>query len=269
MLPAPGPCGDSDGVQGDVGSTTEPACIKSDAGPELTNKESAMSGLNGSLVGSRRFLLFSIILIGSLWGLVESTAGIGLRGGCARFHSGSILTGMSLLFFAGAYTLTGRLLLVMALPVIAGLFRLYTGLLLGQAVISGAVANPLFAFLVEAVAFCTVIYLIKSKHVRSVLGGSLAGMTSAVLAANLFLPVKWVTGIPACVVPGTDFPLAIWGLPVAMAVAAVSTPLGFRAGDWIRQWIAAPEHERGRVLAGASVIVSAVCLLAVTVLHVR
>ena len=228
-----------------------------------------MSEANESLVSSRRSLLLTVLVLGSLWGLVESTAGIGLRGSCARFYSGSILTGTSLLFFAGAYALTGRLLLVMVLPIIAGLFRLYTGLLLGQAVISGAVANPLFAFFVEALAFCMVIYLIKQQHVRSLAGGSLAGMTTAVLAANLCLPVKWVTGIPACVVPGTGFPLAIWGLPMALAVAAVSMPLGFRAGAAIRQWMDAPGHERQRALAGAGMFVSAVCLLAVTVIHVR
>ena len=228
-----------------------------------------MSGANNPFVESKRFLLLSIIMIGSVWGLVEATAGIGLRGTCARLYSGSLLSGASLLFFSGAYVLTGRLPLVLLLPVIAGLFRLYSGLLVGQPLMSGAVANPIYAFIVEAIAFCAVIYLVKQKHVKSLVGGSLAGMTAAVLSANMFLPVKFFTGIPACVVPGTDFPLCIWGLPAAMAVAAVSTPLGFRGGAWIRRRIEAPTEGRGRVLVGASVVVSAVCLLAVTVLHVR
>jgi hypothetical protein len=134
---------------------------------------------------------------------------------------------------------------------------------------SGAVANPIYAFIVEAIAFCAVIYLMKQKHVKSLVGGSLAGMTAAVLSANMFLPVKFFTGSPACVVPGTDFPLSIWGLPAAMAVAAVTTPLGFRGGAWLRQQIEALAGRRGRALVGASVVVSAVCLLAVTILHVR
>jgi hypothetical protein len=228
-----------------------------------------MNGANNSFVESKRFLLLSIIMIGSLWGLLEATAGIGLRGSCARLYSGSLLSGASLLFFSGAYALTGRLLLVLLLPVIAGLFRLYAGLLLGQPLISGAVANPIYAFVVEALAFCAVIYLIKQKHVKSLVGASLAGMTAGVLSANMFLPVKFFTGIPACVVPGTDFPLCIWGLPVAIAVAAVSMPLGFRGGAWIRRRIEAPAARRGRMLVGASVAVSAVCLLGVTILHVR
>jgi hypothetical protein len=207
-------------------------------------------------------------MIGSLWGLVEATAGIGLRGTCARLYSGSLLTGGSLLFFSSVYMLTGRLLLVLLLPIIAGLFRLYSGLLVGQPPLSGAVANPVYAFMTEAIAFCAVIYLMKQKHVKSLVGSSLAGMTAAVLSANMFLPVKFFTGSPACVVPGTDFPLSIWGLPVAMAVAAVTTPLGFRGGAWIRRRIEAPAGRGGWVLVGAGVAISAVCLLVVTILHV-
>ncbi len=228
-----------------------------------------MTAGNQSFLESKRFLFYSIILIGSLWGFVESAAGIGLRGCGARFYSGSILTGTSLLFFSCAWVLTGRWLLVMALPVIAGVFRLYVGLLLGEALISGAVANPIYAFFVEAFAFCQVIYLIRQTHVRSLAGGALAGMAVAVLSANLFLPVKLVTGIPACVVPGTGFPLSIWGLPVAAAVAAVSMPLGVRTGEGIRRWIQAPGHQREDVLARLSIGVSASCLLMLTLLYVH
>lgn len=55
------------------------------------------------------------------WGvgvLVEATAGTGLRG--TRARSGSLLSGVSLLLFSGAHMLTGRLLLVLLLPIIAG-----------------------------------------------------------------------------------------------------------------------------------------------------
>jgi hypothetical protein len=79
-----------------------------------------MSGTNDPFVDSRRFLLLSIIMIGSGGGLVEATAGIGLRGTCARLFSGSLPSGVSLLLFSGAYMLTGRLLLVLLLPIIAG-----------------------------------------------------------------------------------------------------------------------------------------------------
>ena len=228
-----------------------------------------MGEASGRFVNSRMFLLLSIVTIGSLWGLVEATAGVGLRGSCARLYSGSVLTGTSLLFFSFAYMLTGRLLLVLLLPIIAGLLRLYAGLLLGQPVVSGAVANPIFAFFMEALAFCAVIYLLKRSYLRSVAGGGVAGMTAATLSACMFLPVKLVTGIPACVVPGTTFPLAIWGLPVAAAVAVVSMPLGLWAGAWGRDWMEAPGPRPVRVLAGVSAFVSVGVLLALTVIHAR
>jgi len=49
--------------------------------------------------------------------------------------------------------------------------------------------------------------------------------------------VKYATGIPACVQPGTTVPLSIWFAPVAVAFSAVTVPLGFLAGDRIRIFI--------------------------------
>jgi hypothetical protein len=228
-----------------------------------------MNTAGESFVESRKFALLSILMIGSVWGLVECTAGVSLRGACTRFYSGSILTGTSLIFLACAYMTARRLPLVMLMPIIAGVCRVYAGVLLGQPLISGAVANPVYAFFGEAVAFCAVMYLIKETHVRSYVGAGLAGITAAVLAANLFLPVRLVTGISACVVPGTDFPLCIWGLPIAAAIAAVGVPTGLRAGAWIRHRAGAVRLVRRPVLSGLGIAVSAGCAVLITILNIR
>ena len=228
-----------------------------------------MNATNESFAESKKFALLSIVVIGSVWGLVECTAGISLRGACTRFYSGSILTGTSLLFLACAYVTARRYLLVMLLPIIAGGCRVYAGVLLGQPLISGAVANPVYAFFGEAVAFCAVMYMIKERRTQSYVGAGLAGITAAVLAVSLFLPVKSITGVPACVVPGTSFPLCIWGLPVAAAIAAVGVPTGFRAGAWARRRADAVRPTRRPVMGGLGLAVSAGACLLITMLNVR
>ncbi len=212
--------------------------------------------------------LFLILMIASIWGLVEAGAGLALRGSCARLYSGSILTGTTFLFFASAYAISGRLLIILLMPIIAGLFRIYGASISGAPIISGAVANPVYAFLGEALAFMVVIYLMKEKLIKSFYGRVLVGIVGTVLAVNMFLPVKLFTGIPACVVPGTDFPLAIWGLPVAMPIAAITAPLGFRIGEWIRHRIQSEDSQLQPLFIKGSLVVSAMCLLIVTFIYV-
>lgn len=51
------------------------------------------------------------------------------------------------------------------------------------------------------------------------------------MAVNLFPAVGYFTGIPACVMPGTQYPLALYYAPVAVSLAAVSYPLGMALGE--------------------------------------
>jgi hypothetical protein len=212
----------------------------------------------------------AVIALGCLWGLIEGTSGLVLRGGCAGMYSGSILTGTSLLFFSASYALVGRLLPLLALPVVASLFRIYAGLLCGRSPISGAVANPMYAFFGVAVAFGVMMVLFRPLERRaSSIHGAAAGAVTAMFAVNLFLPVRWITGVPACTAANSDVPMALHGLPVAMLIAAITMPLGLWAGAWLRPRLAEPIPLRDRIVSGVSVALSACSLLIVTVLHVR
>lgn len=212
--------------------------------------------------------LFGILMFGSLWGLIEASVGVALRGTCGRLYCGSILTGCSLLFFSGAFVVSRRVWLLMLLPVIAGLFRLYTGFLLHQRVVSGAVANPIYAFFVEGLVFCALIWIVREQRLGSLVSRGVAGAAAAGLAAVFFVPVKLFTTIPACVVPWSSTPLAIWGMPVAMAFGAAAMPLGFALGQWVRgQLLVSGRREALLVPLGAAA--SIVCLLLVTFIHVR
>jgi len=54
---------------------------------------------------------------------------------------------------------------------------------------------------------------------------------SALVAVNLFPLVKFATGLPACVVPGTQYPLALYYAPWAIAISAITCPLGMMLGE--------------------------------------
>lgn len=173
-----------------------------------------------------------IVMLGAVWGLSEAALGMWLRS-CASFMSGSIMTGVALFFIAASWILSRRILGVALLIAIACLFKMFDALLLSLPIRHGAVGNPIFAFLMEGLAFLVLLslYVEKQKHKtgrQAILGGM-----SALLAVNLFPLVKFVTGIPACVFPGTTTPLSLYYAPLAVVFSCVTVPLGFWAASKI------------------------------------
>ncbi len=61
-------------------------------------------------------------------------------------------------------------------------------------------------------------------------GQALLGGMAAVLAVNLFPLVRYATGIPACVAPGTTYPLSLYYIHFAVLASFVTVPLGFWVG---------------------------------------
>ena len=216
---------------------------------------------------TKKSSFYLLITIGCLWGLVEAGAGVILKNSCARLYSGSILTGTAFLFFAAAYVVSNRLLLLLLLPLLTGLFRLYGAGLSGTPVISGAVANPAYALFVETLAFIIIVSLMKESLLRTFRGKVLVGIIGTIFSANMFLPVKLFTGIPACVVPGTSFPLVIWGLPVAIIIGAFSAPLGFKLGEMIQHNVESQDIRPRVLFQRSSLVVSALCFVIITIIY--
>ena len=115
------------------------------------------------------------------------------------------------------------------------LFKLYSALLIGLPVLSGAIINPIYAFYTETLAFIIVLTVINPRLLGKPWGTAVLGGMSALVAANMFPAVGLFTGIPACVLPGTRFPLALWGAPVAVIISSVTVPAGFALGQLIAQ----------------------------------
>lgn len=172
------------------------------------------------------------IMFGSVWGLSEAALGMGLRS-CASFISGSIMTGVALFFLATGWAVSRRVFGVFLMVLIASFFKLFDALLLSLPVNHGAIGNPIFAFFMEAIAFVIFISILKEKIIGKPAGQALLGGMAAVLAVNLFPLVKYATGIPACVVPGTGYPLSLYYIHLAALASFATVPLGFWVGTKI------------------------------------
>lgn len=170
-----------------------------------------------------------VVMLGAVWGLSEAALGMGLRS-CASFVSGSLMTGVALFFITASWVVSRRILGVALLILITTLFKMFDAFLLSLPVLHGAVANPIFAFIMEGVAFLVLIAIINEKTKHKIAGQAILGGMAALLAVNLFPLVKYVTGIPACVFPGTGYPLSLYYAPLAIFLSLVTVPLGFWAG---------------------------------------
>jgi hypothetical protein len=174
-----------------------------------------------------------VVMLGAVWGLSEAALGMGLRS-CASVLSGSIMTGVALFFLAACWAISQSAGGIILLVVIASLFKLFDALLLSLPILHGAVANPIFAFFMEGIAFIVIISLVKETLLKKKAGQAAAGGLAALAAVNLFPLVKYATGIPACVAAGTGYPLSLYYAYVAVAFSLVTVPLGILAGSKIR-----------------------------------
>jgi hypothetical protein len=216
---------------------------------------------------SKSFLGLTIAL-GAVWGLSEAALGMGLRS-CAAMVSGAIMTGVALFFMAAGWVITRRVLGVALMILIAAGFKMFDALLLGYALNHGAIGNPIFAFVMEGLAFLVIVAVLKRTLTQKPAGQALAGGMSALMAANLFPLVRFATGVPACVAAGTGYPLSLYYIHIAVAVSMAAVPLGFWLGARIRAWEASVSGSgsRSRWDAILSPAALALCLAIVALIR--
>lgn len=175
---------------------------------------------------------FGILLaIGSLWGLAEFVTGMGLQK-CATLFTGAVLTGFSFFWLSFIWSATRRLLPIVLIVIIAMLFKWMDALLLQVSWNHGSVLNPMFAFFTAMVGFILLIRIFRNQFTRNLPSRILVGAGAALLAMCMFPLVKFTTGTPACTYAATQIPLAIYTAPVAMVLAMIMVPLGFRVASW-------------------------------------
>jgi hypothetical protein len=190
-----------------------------------------------------------VVLLGSAWGLSEAFLGLGLKT-CSRLVSGSAMTAVALFFLAAGLAATRRMEAAGLLVLLAALFKLFDAALLSLPIQHGAVANPIFAFVTEGLALVILASALPAWK-NTVKGRVWLGGTSGLAAAAVFPLVGLVTGVPACLLPGTSLPLAWVFAPIAVGLAAATVPLGFWAGQKLSQ-----QNLRPAILSPASILVS-------------
>lgn len=173
-----------------------------------------------------------ILVLGGLWGLSEAALGMHLRV-CASTVSGSLMTGAALFFLAAAWTVSPRVRTAAAMVAVAASFKLLDALLLGLPVLHGAIGNPIFAIVMEGAAFVLIATVVSRSLAGQAVGQGAIGALSALVAVNLFPLVKYATGVSACVT-GTSYPLSLYYAPIAVALSALTVPLGVRTGAALR-----------------------------------
>jgi hypothetical protein len=193
-----------------------------------------------------------VLVLGGLWGLSEAALGMSLRA-CASTVSGSLMTGAALFFLAAAWTVAPRLATAAAMVAIASSFKLLDALLLGLPVLHGAIGNPIFAIVMEGAAFVLIVAVVSRSLAGKAVGQGAIGALSALVAVNLFPLVKYATGVAPCVT-GTSYPLSLYYAPIAVAVSALTVPLGVLAGTAVRAF--EPLASRVRWLSPAALALS-------------
>lgn len=207
-----------------------------------------------------------VVMLGAVWGFSEAAMGMWLRS-CASFYSGAIMTGVALFFVASSWILTRRILGVALLIVIACLFKMFDALLLSLPIQHGAIGNPIFAFLMEGAAFLVLVAIFSEKLKQKTRGQALMGGMSALLAVNLFPLVKYATGIPACVYPGTGYPLSLYYAPLAVFLSFVTVPLGILVGAKILALETKFELANRKLQYLASPATLVICLVIITIIR--
>jgi len=172
-----------------------------------------------------------IVAVGSVWGLTEFAAGIGLQK-CATLFTGAILTGLAFFWVSFIWSITRKLLPVLIIVSMAVLFKLLDALLLPVAWNHGSILNPVYAFVTILVGFSLLILLFKNQFSSKLRNRILLGAGAAIIAAAMFPLVRFATGSAACFYASSNIPLAIYTAPVAIVISMITVPLGYRAALW-------------------------------------
>ena len=176
-----------------------------------------------------------IITIAFIWGLAEAGLGIALKASTGNGFHNALMTGLAFLFFAAAYQVYHSFKGIAILLGVSIVMKLMSALFLNVSIFHPAIINPVFAFCVEALAFVLIVLILNDRGMTLSWKSLIIGGLMALVAVNLFPLAGYVTGHPACKVPGTSYPLSLYYAPMAVGIAAFNFPLGLFAGINIKK----------------------------------
>lgn len=145
----------------------------------MTNNNSKWNGVIS--------ISLTVLVIGSVWGMLEMTLG-GFLHAIHLPQKGAIMGGLAVSFMSVFITITGKPFLVPILGIIAALFKPFNAVIYGVPLFSPFVINPAIAIIMEALAFTAVAVVLKNAIdkflIARVGAGILAGALGIVFYAS-------------------------------------------------------------------------------------
>jgi hypothetical protein len=136
----------------------------------------------------------AVIVIGSVWGLVEMTLG-GFLHAIHFPQKGAIMGGLAISFMAIFITITGKPSLVPILGIIAASFKPLSAIVFGVPVGSPFVINPAIAIVMEALAFTAVTVALKTAIDKRLLARAGAGILAGSLGYVFYATFASIFGL--------------------------------------------------------------------------
>ncbi len=167
-----------------------------------------------------------VLAMGAVWGLSEALAGMWLQR-CAFAFSGAILTGLAFFYISFVWTVARKAWALLLLLGVAVLFKMLDAFFLAKPLLGGAVINPVYAFVLETLAFLMLVSLFRHSFHKKNLVRLGVGAGSALLATMAFPTAGWFTGVAACLYPGTQIPLSVFTAPLAVILSVITVSAGY------------------------------------------
>ncbi len=136
----------------------------------------------------------TIIVIGSVWGLVEMTLG-GFLHAIHFPQKGAIMGGLAISFMAIFVTITKKPSLVPILGIIAASFKPFGAIIFGFPLLSPYVINPAIAIVMEALAFTAVTVALKTAIDKRLLAKTGAGILAGSLGYVFYAAFASIFGL--------------------------------------------------------------------------
>jgi hypothetical protein len=144
--------------------------------------------------GSILHLVIGILVLGSVWGLVEATLGGALH--LIHFaYKGAITAGIGMSIMATFVVVYRRPKLVFFIAAIAAMFKPLSALIYGQPVFAPFVVNPASAILLEGLAFSLVVSLLYKGFESSIKTRIGVGVAAGYLSIALYGVIASAAGM--------------------------------------------------------------------------
>jgi len=211
-------------------------------------------------------VIIGILVIGSIWGLVEATMGGFLH--LVHFtYKGAITGGFGMALMATFVVIYRRPKLLFCIGVIAALFKPLSALIYGQPIFSPFVVNPASAILLEAVAFSLVVSLLFKGFESSIKTRVAAGISAGYLSIILFAILASAVGMGKWASWGvTERLTSVLTDGTGLAIAGTSLLLlGYLVGAKLRPNFWQFMTARPKAFYGSTIAITAFCWIGAAV----